>query len=55
MSETGIKVMLEFIVPRLIRMLVENHSLTENEALTHNYSVPNCIGSWRGKKQSYGT
>lgn len=38
MSETGIKVMLEFIVPRLIRMLVENHSLTENEALTQLYS-----------------
>ena len=34
MGETSIKAMLEFIIPRLIRMLMEKQSLTEKEALT---------------------
>ena len=38
MGETSIKAMLEFIVPRLIRMLMEKQSLTEKEALTQLYS-----------------
>ena len=38
MSETSIKAMLEFIIPRLIRMLMEKQSLTEKEALTQLYS-----------------
>lgn len=37
MSETSIKAMLEFIVPRLVRMLMEDQSLTEKEALTQLY------------------
>ena len=37
MSETSIKAMLEFILPRLIRMLMEKQSLTEKEALTQLY------------------
>jgi hypothetical protein len=38
MSETSIKAMLEFIIPRLIRMLMEKHSMTEKEALIQLYS-----------------
>ena len=38
MGETSIKAMLEFIIPRLIRMLMEKQSLTEKEALTQLYS-----------------
>lgn len=38
MSKTSIKAMLEFIVPRLVRMLMEKQSLTEKEALTQLYS-----------------
>ena len=34
MSEKGIKGMLELIVPRLLRMIMEKQSLTEKEALT---------------------
>ena len=37
MGETSIKAMLEFIIPRLIRMLMEKQSLTEKEALTQLY------------------
>ena len=37
MGEVSIKAMLEFIVPRLIRMLMERRSLTEQEALTQLY------------------
>lgn len=38
MSETNMKGMLEFIVPRLIRMIMEKQSLSEKEALTQLYS-----------------
>lgn len=38
MSEKGIKGMLEFIVPRLLRMIMEKQSLTEKEALTQLYA-----------------
>ena len=38
MGETNIKAMLEFIIPRLIRMMMEKQSLTEKEALTQLYS-----------------
>lgn len=38
MGETSIKAMLELIIPRLIRMLMEKQSLTEKEALTQLYS-----------------
>ena len=38
MGETSIKAMLEFIVPRLIRMLMGKQSLIETEALTQLYS-----------------
>ena len=38
MGESSIKAMLEFIIPRLIRMLMERQSLTEKEALTQLYS-----------------
>lgn len=37
MSEKGIKGMLELIVPRLLRMIMEKQSLTEKEALTQLY------------------
>lgn len=37
MAETNIKAMLEFIIPRLVRMLMEKQSLTEKEALTQLY------------------
>ena len=37
MGEMSIKAMLEFIIPRLIRMLMEKQSLTEKEALTQLY------------------
>ena len=37
MGETSIKAMLEFIIPRLIRMLMEKQSLTEKEALSQLY------------------
>ncbi len=37
MSEGSIKAMLEFIVPRLIRMIMEKEDLTEKEALTALY------------------
>jgi len=38
MSEISIKAMLEFIIPRLVRMIVEKHAMTEKEALTQLYS-----------------
>lgn len=38
MSEKGIKGMLELIVPRLLRMIMEKQSLTEEEALTQLYA-----------------
>lgn len=38
MRETNMKGMLEFIVPRLIRMITEKQSLSEKEALTQLYS-----------------
>lgn len=38
MTEINIKTMLEFIVPRLIRMIMEKQSLTEQDALTQLYS-----------------
>lgn len=38
MSDTNIKAMLEFIIPRLVRMLMEKQALTEKEALTQLYS-----------------
>lgn len=38
MSEPEIKAMLVFIVPRLVRMLMEKQSLSEDEALTQLYS-----------------
>ena len=34
MSEKGIKGMLELIVPRLLRMIMEKQLLTEKEALS---------------------
>lgn len=37
MSEKGIKGMLELIVPRLFRMIMEKQLLTEKEALTQLY------------------
>ena len=37
MSEKGIKGMLELIVPRLLRMIMEKQLLTEKEALTQLY------------------
>lgn len=37
MRETSIKAMLELIVPRLIRMMMEKQTLTEKEALTQLY------------------
>lgn len=38
MSESNIKGMLEFIVPRLVRTIMEKQSVTEKEALTQLYS-----------------
>ena len=38
MSEKGIKGMLELIVPRLLRMIMEKRLLTEKEALTQLYA-----------------
>lgn len=38
MSEKRIKGMLELIVPRLLRMIMEKQSLTEKEALTQLYA-----------------
>ena len=38
MSEKGSKGMLELIVPRLLRMIMEKQSLTEKEALTQLYA-----------------
>lgn len=38
MSEKEIKGMLELIVPRLLRMIMEKQSLTEKEALTQLYA-----------------
>ena len=38
MGEKNINAMLEFISPRLIRMMMEKQSLTEKEALTQLYS-----------------
>lgn len=38
MSEKGIKGMLELIIPRLLRMIMEKQSLTEKEALTQLYA-----------------
>ena len=38
MSEKGIKGMLELIVPRLLRMIMEKQSLSEKEALTRLYA-----------------
>lgn len=38
MSEVSIKAMLEFIVPRLIRIIMEKQDMTEKEALTALYA-----------------
>ena len=38
MSEKGIKGMLELIVPRLLRMIMEKQLLTEKEALKQLYA-----------------
>ncbi|MCD7753091.1 MAG: hypothetical protein LUH41_00860 [Clostridiales bacterium] len=38
MSEVSIKAMLEFIVPRLIRMIMEKQDMTEKDALTALYA-----------------
>jgi len=38
MSDVSIKAMLEFIVPRLVRMIMEKQDLTEKAALTTLYS-----------------
>ncbi len=38
MSEVSIKAMLEFIVPRLIRMIMEQQDMTEKDALTALYA-----------------
>lgn len=38
MSEKGIKGMLELIVPRLLRMIMEKQLLTEKEALIQLYA-----------------
>ncbi len=38
MSEENIKAMLEFIIPRLIRMIMEKRELTEDEAFTQLYT-----------------
>lgn len=37
MCETNIKAMLEFIIPRLIKMIIDRRSLTEKEALMQLY------------------
>ena len=37
MSEVSIKTMLEFIIPRLIWMMMEKQNLTESEALNQLY------------------
>jgi len=37
MSEVNMKVMLEMIVPRLVRKIMESQELTEKEALTGLY------------------
>ncbi|MCD8077809.1 MAG: hypothetical protein LUE63_05460 [Lachnospiraceae bacterium] len=38
MSEISLKAMLEFIVPRLVRMIMERQSMTEKDALTALYA-----------------
>jgi hypothetical protein len=38
MSDNNIKTMLEFIVPRLVKMIMENQSMSETEALTQLYN-----------------
>lgn len=38
MSETNPKVMLQLIVPRLIKLMMKNQNMTEKEALTKLYS-----------------
>lgn len=38
MSTVNIKAMLEMIVPRLVRMIMEKRELTEKEALTELYA-----------------
>ena len=38
MSEVSIKAMLEFIVPRLVRTIMEKKDLTEKEALSELYT-----------------
>ena len=38
MSEVSIKAMLEFIVPRLVRMIMKQQDMTEKEALTAFYA-----------------
>lgn len=38
MSEVSIKAMLEFIVPRLVRTIMEKQDLTEKEALSELYT-----------------
>ncbi len=38
MSEISIKAMLEFIVPSLVRMIMEKQDMTEKDALTEFYA-----------------
>ena len=38
MSETSIKAMLEFIVPRLIQMIQDKQGISEKDALTQLYN-----------------
>lgn len=38
MSEVSIKVMLELIVPRLVKKIIETQNITEKEALTAVYA-----------------
>ena len=45
--------MLEFIIPRLIRMLLEKQSLTEKEALTFECSHIICFVDRRKRNRPY--
>ena len=38
MSEVSIKVMLELIIPRLVKKIIETQNITEKEALTALYA-----------------
>lgn len=48
MGETNIKAMLEFIIPRLIRMLMEKRSLTEKQGAF----ITDKLGFWQMVMQS---